>query len=95
MAATSKRAAEAEAALIGKPWNEETAEQAGAMLERDFQPLDDWRASSRYRMLCAKNLLRRFAIECGDGALETRVAGPLADLRLAARRGGAPAARGL
>ncbi|SDR48707.1 xanthine dehydrogenase small subunit [Rhizobiales bacterium GAS191] len=93
MAGTPKRAAAAEAALIGQPWDEEAAERAAAALEQDFKPLDDWRASSRYRMLCAQNLLRRFAIESGE-TIETRVAGRLADIRLA-RRGEAPTARGI
>jgi xanthine dehydrogenase small subunit len=39
----------------------------------DFVPLSDMRASAAYRMLVAKNLLRRFWLEtAGDVAL-TRV----------------------
>ena len=93
MAGTPKRAAHAEKALIGEIWNEAAAERAGAALEQDFQPLDDWRASSRYRMLCAKNLLRRFALESAEPELETRVAGGLADIGLAAARGAAAVGR--
>ena len=63
MAATPKRASQAEAAVLGRQWNEAAADQAAAALEQDFEPLDDWRASARYRMRCAQNLLRRFAIE--------------------------------
>ena len=66
MAATPKRASQAEAVLIGEPWNKAAADRAASALARDFQPLDDWRASARYRMLCAQNLLRRFAIESSD-----------------------------
>lgn len=65
MAGTPKRAKEVEAALVGKPWTVETIEAAIPAFETDFQPLTDWRASADYRMLAAKNLLRRFFIESG------------------------------
>ena len=63
--------------MLGREWNEATADEAAAALEQDFQPLDDWRASARYRMRCAQNLLRRFAIETCAPETETRIAGPL------------------
>ncbi|WP_018236543.1 xanthine dehydrogenase small subunit [Ensifer sp. BR816] len=63
MAATPKRAKAVEAALIGQPWSEETVRAAQAAFETDFQPITDWRASSAYRMLAAKNLLMRFFLE--------------------------------
>jgi xanthine dehydrogenase small subunit len=88
MAATPKRATETEGALIGKVWNEKAAEWAAPALEIDFRPLDDWRASARYRMLCAQNLLRRFAIECGDPKIETRIAGALSRAHLERDAGG-------
>jgi xanthine dehydrogenase small subunit len=63
MAATPKRAAAAEAVLEGQPWNEASVEKAMAALEADFTPLSDMRASAAYRMLGAKNLLRRAFLE--------------------------------
>ena len=63
MAATPKRAFTVEAALTGKPWTMETIEQALPAYERDFAPISDMRASAEYRMLAAKNLLRRFFLE--------------------------------
>jgi xanthine dehydrogenase small subunit len=63
MAATPKRARHVEAALVGRDWSIETIEAALPALESDYQPLSDWRASSDYRMLTAKNLLRRFFLE--------------------------------
>lgn len=63
MAGTPKRAASVEAALIGKPWTEETVRVAQGAFETDYQPLSDWRATSTYRMLAAKNLLLRFFLE--------------------------------
>ena len=70
MAATPKRAAQAEAALTGRAWNEAALVEAMAALARDYAPLSDMRASSSYRMKTAQNLLRRFW-------LETRLDNPL------------------
>ncbi len=63
MAATPKRAARAEAALVGQPWTAQTIAEAQAALAEDFAPIGDWRASAEYRALAAKNLLRRFFLE--------------------------------
>jgi xanthine dehydrogenase small subunit len=71
MAATVKRAAACEAALVGQPWNEATLAAAQAAIARDFAPLSDMRASAGYRLQVAQNLLRRFW-------LETRAVAPLA-----------------
>lgn len=60
MAGTPKRAAVAEAALRGKAWSAETAEEAALALAQDFQPMTDQRGSSAYRLQAAGNLLRRF-----------------------------------
>lgn len=66
MAGTPKRAAAAEAALIGQPWAWDTIQTARAALTEDYQPLSDWRASAEYRMLSAQNLMIRFFLEtCG------------------------------
>jgi xanthine dehydrogenase small subunit len=63
MAAVPKRARRAETALEGHPINETTVRAATAALEKDFTPISDMRASSRYRMAAAKNLLRRALLE--------------------------------
>ena len=63
MAATPKRAAGAEAALIGKPWGPEAVAAAKSAMADDFQPLSDWRASATYRATAAANLLDRFWAE--------------------------------
>lgn len=70
MAGIVKRAAAAEAAVLGQPWTEATVQAAQAALLQDFKPLTDMRASAEYRMQVAQNLLMRFW-------LETRVADPL------------------
>ncbi len=63
MAATSRRAPKAEAALNGQLWTQATIEQAMQMLALDYTPLSDMRASDNYRMTTAQNLLRRFWLE--------------------------------
>ena len=63
MAAIVKRAAQAEAALLGQPWNEATLVAAQAALAQDFRPLSDLRASAAYRLKVSANLLRRLWLE--------------------------------
>ncbi|AST32588.2 xanthine dehydrogenase small subunit [Ralstonia solanacearum] len=63
MAATSKRAAETEAAITGKPWDEATVRAAMAAMSRDYTPLTDMRASEHYRRTAAANTVYRFWLE--------------------------------
>ena len=63
MAATPKRAAKAEAALVGQPWTAQTIAEAQAALAEDFAPITDWRASAEYRAASARGLLKRFYLE--------------------------------
>ncbi|WP_426338360.1 xanthine dehydrogenase small subunit [Pseudoduganella sp. S-14] len=63
MAATSRRAPQAEAAINGQPWHEATLRAGMDALARDYTPLTDMRASANYRMRTAQNLLRRFWME--------------------------------
>jgi xanthine dehydrogenase small subunit len=60
MAATPKRAAKAEAALVGQAWAPTAIEAAAAALAGDFTPMSDHRGSAAYRALVAANLLRGF-----------------------------------
>ncbi|KZY54134.1 xanthine dehydrogenase small subunit [Sulfitobacter sp. KE29] len=60
MAATPKRAAAAEAALVGEPWSEDTIRKAMEAMRDDFTPLSDMRASAAYRMQAAQNMLLRY-----------------------------------
>ncbi|WP_042703688.1 xanthine dehydrogenase small subunit [Azospirillum sp. B506] len=80
MAGTPKRAAGAEAVLLGRPWTEETVRQGMAALAEDYTPLSDWRASASYRTAVAANLLMKLYVETSDPAAETRLVG---DRRLA------------
>ncbi|WP_293449846.1 xanthine dehydrogenase small subunit [Planktotalea sp.] len=63
MAETPKRAAAAEAALLGNAWNEATIEAAAHAMEDDYTPMSDMRASAEYRMQTAQNMLRRYFAE--------------------------------
>ena len=70
MAATPKRATNAEALLQGRAWTEATRVDAMAALAMDFAPLSDMRASNEYRLQTAQNLLRRYWYETRpNGAL--------------------------
>jgi xanthine dehydrogenase small subunit len=80
MAGIPKRAAAAEAALIGRAWDEAALRDAVAALAEDFTPLSDMRASAGYRLKVAGNLLRRFLIETTQPETGTRVAGLLAEV---------------
>jgi xanthine dehydrogenase small subunit len=76
MAATPKRAREAEAALRGIGLDEPIAWlTAIEALASDFQPIADMRASAKYRMDVAKNLLRKALLEVAGGYGATRVTG--------------------
>lgn len=75
MAATVKRAALAEQAVRGRPWDETALQAAMQALQQDFQPLTDLRASAAYRRTVAAQLLRRFW-------LATRADAPLAPAQL-------------
>lgn len=63
MAATVKRSARAEAALVGQPWNQASVKAAQAALAEDFKPMSDMRASADYRLQVAQNLIQRLWLE--------------------------------
>jgi xanthine dehydrogenase small subunit len=67
MAAIPKRAAAAEAALIGKPVEMTTFQQAARALVDDFTPLSDMRGSAAYRMATAQNLLVKYGLDLSEG----------------------------
>jgi xanthine dehydrogenase small subunit len=77
MAATPKRAGGAEAALMGSNLRDSGKwSQAFAALREDFTPMDDFRASSRYRTETAHALLGKALIEiAGTDSTRTRIVG--------------------
>lgn len=56
---TVARAARAEAALIGRAFDEAAVNDAAEALMQDIAPLSDWRGTADYRRLVAQGLLRR------------------------------------
>jgi xanthine dehydrogenase small subunit len=63
VAATPLRARATEAALIGRPWTEETVRTAAGVLAAEGTPMDDHRASSSYRSAMLGQSLLRFYFE--------------------------------
>ena len=77
MAGVPKRATNAEQALTGQQLRDSKAwARAFAALREDFTPLDDHRASARYRIETAHSLLGKALIEAaGTATNRTRVVG--------------------
>jgi xanthine dehydrogenase small subunit len=63
VAATPIRALETEAALTGRPWSQETVDEAADVLAVTGTPIDDQRASARYRAAMLGQSLRRLYVE--------------------------------
>ncbi len=75
MAGTPARAKNTEAALIGKAWTKENVEAAMKLMEVDYTPMSDMRASAKYRMTVSKNLLMKLFVETTQSTTQTRVVG--------------------
>tara|TARA_B100000686_G_scaffold7384_1_gene7263 strand:- start:1101 stop:2540 length:1440 start_codon:yes stop_codon:yes gene_type:complete len=63
MASIPKRAKYCERILLNSPITDKIIEKAKEALERDFKPISDMRASEKYRMMVAKNLLNKCFLE--------------------------------
>lgn len=63
MAATPKRARAFETALLGQPFTEAAIAAVLPILDQDFKPLSDMRASAAYRMQAAKAMALRYLRE--------------------------------
>ena len=63
MASIPKRAKYCEKILLHSSITEQIIKQAQESLEKDFQPISDMRASRKYRMDVAKNLLQKCFLE--------------------------------
>ena len=73
MAAIPKRALACEQALLGQPWQQSTIDAAKLALTQDFQPMSDVRASSKYRMMVAQNLLQKCFLEINGNMTGTLI----------------------
>ena len=63
MSSIPKRAKYCEKILLNSPIKEQIINKAKEALEKDFKPINDMRASGKYRMEVAKNLLRKCFLE--------------------------------
>ncbi len=77
MAGTPRRAAKAEAALIGATLTQVPSwSGALAAILEDYQPMTDQRATAEYRSLVARNLLAKALLEmAGTDPANTRLIG--------------------
>ena len=71
MAATPKLASKTQKFLIGKEFNYNNINKSKKIIENDFSPLSDMRASSHYRHIVSQNLLERFYLEVKNNKSET------------------------
>jgi len=71
MSGTPKRASHVEAALLDKPWNEDSVGGTWDEWAKDYAPMSDMRASADYRLETARNMLIRYYLE--DSGAATRV----------------------
>ena len=69
MAPIPKRAINCEKILLNSDLSEAIIIKAKKILEKDFQPIDDMRASRNYRMEVAKNLLTKCFLEIKNNKL--------------------------
>ena len=60
VAATPIRAYATEQSLVGKPWTRETVQESAAILGDEGTPIDDHRASARYRAATLRTSLLKF-----------------------------------
>ena len=73
MAGIPKRAPATEAVLLGNRLTKALVVKAQTALTTDFQPMSDVRASDKYRMLVAQNLIEKCYLELQNNLIETRV----------------------
>lgn len=73
MAGIPKRASATEKTLQDKSLTHDVIAQAKAALATDFQPMSDVRASDKYRMKVAQNLIEKCYLEMQNRTIETRV----------------------
>lgn len=73
MAGIPKAASKLEKALLNKPVSMAAFAEAAQVLEQDFSPMTDVRATSEYRMQVAQNLIQKCAFELSNPNSITRI----------------------
>ncbi|MEM9236048.1 MAG: molybdopterin cofactor-binding domain-containing protein, partial [Verrucomicrobiota bacterium] len=69
VAATPARATRTEAALCGQTWEEAGSEEVLSILDEEFSPLDDHRASAHYRGLLIRELFLKYLADKSETIL--------------------------
>ena len=69
MSEIPKRAFETEKRLVNSEFSEKTFSRVLKFLDKDFSPIDDMRASKKYRNEIAKNLLMKYFYEINENKL--------------------------
>ena len=70
-----KRASRVEQALAQEQWSLVNVNKAITQFDKDYQPLSDCRGSAQYRLMAAKNLIKRFYLETQSDSIQTRLTG--------------------
>lgn len=73
MAGIPKAAINLEQALVNEPVSMEAFEEAAQVMDQDFAPMTDVRATSEYRMQVAQNLIQKCAFELSNPHSVTRI----------------------
>ena len=73
MAGIPKAATKLEQALLNKEVSMAAFEEAAQVLDQDFAPMTDVRATSEYRLQVAQNLIQKCAFELSNPNSITRV----------------------
>ena len=60
--------------MIGRKFNYENIHKSKKIIENEFNPLNDMRASSQYRTLVSKNLIERFYLEIKNSLRQAIIA---------------------
>lgn len=76
MAAIPARATTMEQQLIGGHLEESTFTKSGRVVEKDFSPMSDVRASANYRLMVTQNLMKRIGFEFSDSIPVTNLVTP-------------------
>jgi len=63
VAATPIRLLEAEAAVVGLPWNDAAVGRVQAVIDRTLHPMSDHRGSKEYRLEVSKSLVDKYQWE--------------------------------
>ena len=86
VAAIPSRAIKTEGALIGRMWNEKTAEELCAQIPSEFRPISDVRGTAEYRGALIESLFKKFYWETTEPAEQSLEKEPKLNLSTLSRQ---------